>query len=113
MGGGAQHLGLPMDPIDPDTCVRGDGKNLAQEWAEQNPDGKVVTNADQLLSIDIANTSKVLGVFAASHLPYHALKTDEVPSLANMTTQAIKLLRKNKNGFLLMVSNRKRRCTKV
>ncbi|XP_076676365.1 alkaline phosphatase 4-like [Andrena cerasifolii] len=107
MGGGAQHLGLPMDPIDPDTCVRGDGQNLAQVWAKKNPQGKVVTNADQLLSIDIANTSKVLGVFAASHLPYHALKTDEVPSLANMTTQAIKLLRKNKNGFLLMVESGK------
>ena len=107
MGGGAQHLGLPMDPIDPDTCVRGDGKNLAQVWAKKNPKGKIVTNADQLLSIDIANTSKLLGVFAASHLPYHALKTDEVPSLANMTTQAIKLLRKNKNGFLLMVESGK------
>ncbi|XP_031839610.1 alkaline phosphatase 4-like isoform X2 [Nomia melanderi] len=107
MGGGAQHLGLPMDPIDPDTCVRGDGLNLAELWTRDNPEGKLVTDAEQLMSIDIANTSKILGVFAASHLPYHAVKTDQVPSLANMTTQAIRLLRKNKNGFLLMVESGK------
>lgn len=97
-------MGLPMDPVDPDTCVRTDGRNLADFWAANNPEGKVVTNADQLFSVDIANASKILGVFAPSHLPYHAVKTAEVPSLANMTTQAVRLLRKDKNGFLLMVS---------
>ncbi|KZC12519.1 Alkaline phosphatase 4 [Dufourea novaeangliae] len=108
MGGGAQHMGLPTnDPTDSDTCIRGDGQNLAEQWIRNNPEGKLVINTDQLLSIDIANTSKILGVFAASHLPYHALKTDKVPSLANMTTQAIRLLRKNKNGFLLMVESGK------
>lgn len=104
MGGGAQHLGLPMEPIDPDTCVRGDGKNLVEYWEGNNPDGKVVTNTEQLFSVDIANTSKILGIFATNHLPYHAVKTEDTPSLANMTKQAIKLLRKNDNGFLLMVS---------
>lgn len=105
MGGGAQLLGLPMEPVDPDTCVRGDGKNLVRYWEENNPDGKVVTNAEQLFSVDIANTSRILGIFAPDHLPYHAVKTEETPSLANMTEQAIKLLRKNDNGFLLMVSS--------
>lgn len=104
MGGGAQLLGLPMEPIDPDTCVRSDGKNLVEYWEGNNPDGKVVTNTEQLFSVDIANTSKILGIFATNHLPYHAVKTEETPSLANMTKQAIKLLRKNNNGFLLMVS---------
>lgn len=104
MGGGAQLLGLPMEPIDPDTCVRNDGKNLVEYWEGNNPDGKVVTNTEQLFSVDIANTSKILGIFATNHLPYHAVKTEETPSLANMTKQAIKLLRKNNNGFLLMVS---------
>ncbi|CAK9825686.1 Alkaline phosphatase 4 [Anthophora retusa] len=107
MGGGAQHLGLPMEPIDDDTCVRGDGINLAEVWAKNNPEGRVVTDTEQLFSVDIANTSKLLGVFAASHLPYHAVKTNQTPSLANMTTQAIRLLRKNDNGFLLMVESGK------
>ncbi|XP_076237776.1 alkaline phosphatase 4 isoform X2 [Calliopsis andreniformis] len=103
MGGGSQNMGLSMDPIDPDTCVRGDGKNLTEVWLKNNPQGKMVTNAEQLLSVDIANTSKILGIFSTSHLPYHSVKSDQVPTLANMTTQAIRLLRKNKNGFLLMV----------
>ncbi|CAL7937305.1 unnamed protein product [Xylocopa violacea] len=107
MGGGGQHLGIPMGPIDPDTCVRGDGRNLVEFWTKNNPDGKVVTNTEQLLSVDIANATKILGVFAASHLPYHAVKTEETPSLANMTAQAIKLLRKTDNGFLLMVESGK------
>ncbi|XP_033192500.1 alkaline phosphatase 4-like [Bombus vosnesenskii] len=105
MGGGAQHMGLPMEPIDPDTCVRGDGQNLADVWAENNPDGKVVTNLEQLLSVDIANTSKILGIFAPSHLPYHAVKTEQTPSLAEMTQQAVRLLKKNDKGFLLMVES--------
>ncbi|XP_076176953.1 alkaline phosphatase 4-like [Ptiloglossa arizonensis] len=107
MGGGGQHLGLEVGPLDPDTCVRGDGKNLAATWAENNPEGRLVTNAEDLMSIDIANTTKILGVFNCSHLPYHQLMTKETPSLANMTTQAVKLLRKNQNGFLLMVESGK------
>ncbi|XP_076641739.1 alkaline phosphatase 4 [Halictus rubicundus] len=107
MGGGAQLMGMHMTPTDPDTCVRGDGQNLAEIWSQNNPEGAVVTSAEHLMSLDIANTSKILGVFAPSHLPYHALKPEKVPTLANMTTQAIRLLRKNKNGFLLMVESGK------
>ncbi|XP_043508134.1 alkaline phosphatase 4-like isoform X2 [Frieseomelitta varia] len=106
MGGGAQHMGLPMsEPIDPDTCVRGDGQNLATVWTENNPKGKLVTDTEQLLSIDIANTSKILGIFTPSHLPYHTVKTNRTPTLAEMTQQALRLLRKNNNGFFLMVES--------
>ncbi|XP_017879385.1 alkaline phosphatase 4-like [Ceratina calcarata] len=106
MGGGAQHLGLPMEePIDDDTCVRGDGQDLTKVWAKNNPDGRIVTDVDQLFSIDIANTSKIFGVFAQSHMPYHTVKPENVPSLANMTTQALRLLKKNDKGFLLMVES--------
>lgn len=107
MGGGAQHMGLPIEPEDPDTCVRGDGQNLAEIWAKNNPEGNLVTNTEQLMAIDVANTTKILGIFAASHLPYHAVKPAQVPSLANMTTQAVRLLRKNENGFFLMVESGK------
>ncbi|XP_029034185.1 alkaline phosphatase 4-like [Osmia bicornis bicornis] len=107
MGGGAQHMGLPLEPVDPETCVREDGLNLAEVWTKNNPEGNLVTNAEQLMSLDVANVSKILGIFATSHLPYHAVKPVEVPSLANMTAQAIKLLNKNKNGFFLMVESGK------
>lgn len=107
MGGGAQHLGMTKQKIDKDTCIRNDGRNLAETWIKNNPDGKLVTDADELMSIDIGNTSKIMGIFAPSHLPYHAEKNKNAPSLANMTMQAIRLLRKNKNGFVLMVESGK------
>lgn len=105
LGGGAQNLGHKLkDKIDEESCVRDDGKDLTQIWKKFNPDGKFVTNTADLMSVDIANTQKLLGLFASSHLPYHEVKTPETPTLANMTLQAIRMLKKNKNGFFLMVS---------
>jgi len=106
MGGGAQYMGMNVEPIDPASCVRMDGRNLVKEWQAKHPEGRVVNNTRDLMSIDIANTSHIFGVFSPNHMPYHAVKTADTPSLTNMTTQAIKLLRKNGNGFLLMVSTR-------
>jgi len=110
MGGGLSEMGMnvkmPLKKSDESSnCERSDGRNLANEWQQSHPKGKVVTDTYDLMSIDISNTSHILGVFSPSHMPYHAVKDDETPSLANMTTQAIRLLKKNKNGFLLMVSN--------
>ncbi|EZA49964.1 hypothetical protein DMN91_011426 [Ooceraea biroi] len=107
MGGGAQYMGMNAKPIDPESCVRTDGRNLVKEWQTNHPKGKVVNNTRDLMSIDIANTSHILGVFSPNHMPFHAVKTDETPSLANMTMQAIRMLKKNKNGFLLMVESGK------
>lgn len=105
MGGGAQCLGAIMNPVDTELCSREDGRNLVEEWQASHPEGITVNNMQDLMSINIGNTSHILGVFSPDHLPYHAVKTPEIPSLTNMTTQAIRLLKKNKNGFLLMVSS--------
>lgn len=107
MGGGAQNMGMYVEPIDPESCVRTDGRNLVKEWQANHPEGKFVNNTQNLMSIDIANASHIFGLFSPNHMPYHAVKTAETPSLANMTTQAIRLLKKNKNGFLLMVESGK------
>ncbi|XP_011254837.1 alkaline phosphatase 4 isoform X1 [Camponotus floridanus] len=107
MGGGAQYLGMNMEPIDSDACFRSDGRNLVKEWQANHTKGRVVNNTQDLMSIDINNTSHILGIFSPDHMPYHAVKSAETPSLVNMTTQAIRLLKKNKNGFLLMVESGK------
>ncbi|XP_024867989.1 alkaline phosphatase 4-like isoform X1 [Temnothorax curvispinosus] len=104
LGGGAQQMGLKLNTND---LSRSDGRNLVDKWQVSHPKGRAVTNMQDLMSIDIANTSHIFGVFSPGHMPYHAVKTDEIPSLANMTTQAIRLLKKNKNGFLLMVESGK------
>lgn len=106
MGGGGQNMGHAVnDPLDSDSCVREDNKDLTEIWKKFNPDGKFVTTAADLMSVDISNTSKLMGIFASSHLPYHEVRTEKTPTLANMTLQAIRMLKKNKDGFFLMVIN--------
>ncbi|WP_172953233.1 alkaline phosphatase, partial [Vibrio fujianensis] len=48
---------------------------------------------------------KVFAAFSASHVPYEIdrIKTNHLPSLAEMTEKGIDLLAKNKDGFFLMI----------
>ena len=49
-------------------------------------------------------STKALGLFALEHLDYVLHRNDSVqPSLDMMVKKAIKLLKKNENGFFLMV----------
>ncbi|XP_011142772.1 alkaline phosphatase 4 [Harpegnathos saltator] len=107
MGGGGQYLGMPLESNETDTCKRDDGRNLVEEWQAAHPQGKFVNNTQDLMSVDISKTSHILGIFSPSHMPYHAVKSSETPSLSNMTLQAIRMLKKNKNGFVLMVESGK------
>lgn len=108
LGGGGQNMGVPLsDPIDESSCVREDNKNLANFWLKNNAGGKFVKSTSELMSVDVVNTSSLLGIFSQSHMPYHAVRTSETPTLANMTMQAIRMLRKNKKGFFLMVESGK------
>lgn len=103
MGGGARNLGLKSNYTEKGPCKRKDGLKLYETWQQANPGSKVVTNTADLMSINIDNTTKLMGLFADSHLPYAAVKPDYVPSLSNMTLQAIRMLRKNDKGFFLLV----------
>lgn len=103
MGGGAGMLGFRSPYADKDACQRRDGRALAHQWLLANPGSRLVTNANDLFDVDTSNATKLMGIFADDHLPYAAVKPPSVPSLANMTTQAIKMLRHNKRGFFLMV----------
>ncbi|XP_043282455.1 alkaline phosphatase 4-like isoform X2 [Venturia canescens] len=108
MGGGGQNMGVPMNgPVDSESCTRRDRKNLAAFWEKNNPKGKFVNTSADLMSLDIGKTESILGIFSQSHMPYHALRTSETPTLANMTMQAIRLLKKYDKGFLLMVESGK------
>ncbi|XP_014273688.1 alkaline phosphatase [Halyomorpha halys] len=117
MGGGRQLLNAnaPNHTYDPivvssSTCVRTDGRDLMKEWA----DGKaaegaryaVVENAKELSNLDTENTDYLLGIFVNDHFPYDHLRNKSengVPSLEQMVTSAVKVLKKNENGFVLMV----------
>ena len=77
--------------------VRSD-RNLAEAFQQ---DGfSYVTNRDELLN---DKNNQILGLFAEGGLPKMLDRTNETPSLAEMTTTALERLSKNENGFFLMV----------
>lgn len=131
MGGGRQCLQSTVknssaDPIDTWACYRSDNRNLFETWRmDKEAKGasyKIVQNNRELFELD-TNTDYVLGknirllnslvyyvhvvgVFANGHMKMdheRARGTNGTPSLTNMTTKAIDLLKKNKKGFLLVV----------
>lgn len=61
----------------------------------------VVTNRSQMLS---ASSSKILGLFSESHMPYEQDRNfEQTPSLAEMTEKSIDVLSQDSDGFFLMV----------
>lgn len=77
---------------------RKDGRNLLKEM--QNNNFSVFHNMDDLLSVDIEKTDKLIALLA-----YKEIQKEKNPAhkLADMTKVAIQILDKNKNGFFLMV----------
>jgi alkaline phosphatase len=109
LGGGRTEF-LPAGVADPEYPgkhgLRRDGRNLIDEWTSRHPDGDYVWNERQLEALDLAHTSRLLGLFEPSHMNYeHERANDKAgePSLAEMTTRAIGVLKQNPNGFFLMV----------
>ncbi len=81
---------------------RADGRDLAAEFTAR---GYVVArDRAGFDAIEPAKTTKALALFANNHMSYD-LDRDPArePSLAEMTTKAIRLLQKNAKGFFLMV----------
>lgn len=73
-------------------------RNLTEEFKK---DGfSYVTNKEQLLT---NKNEQVLGLFAPGGLPKMIDRTEDIPSLQDMTTSAIQRLNKDKDGFFLMI----------
>ena len=95
----------PSKELPESYCYRRKG-NLIEEWKElrANDRAAFVQNKQELLDIDPQTTDYLLGTFAPSHMPYaYEFNTTYDPSLANMTRKAAEILKKNNNGFFLMV----------
>ncbi|KAK7023359.1 hypothetical protein SK128_005255 [Halocaridina rubra] len=111
MGGGRLPLGASKFPTIPRICKRNDGRNLTHEWVvSKSVHGhtvKYVQTAEELLSADVSKTDYLMGLFDKGHMNFEAERDKSPrgqPSLANMTSVAIKILSKNKrDGFFLMV----------
>jgi len=109
LGGGRSYF-MPRTVADPEYPTqagrRTDGRNLTSEWATKARNSAYVWNKAQFDAINPSSTDHLLGLFERSHMKYEAdRKADTAgePSLAEMTTKAIQILKKNRKGFYLMV----------
>lgn len=68
---------------------------------------KIVANAQELANLEPMHTSRVLGLFSASGFPSAIDRQPHhqtgVPTLAQLTEKALQILKKNRQGFFLMV----------
>ena len=109
LGGGRREF-LPASGIDPEYPEfpgrRLDGRDLMDEWATRHPDGRLVWNATQLAALDLAGTPRLLGLFDPDHMKFeHDRPRDRAgePSLAEMTRAALMVLKRHRQGFVLVV----------
>uniref|UniRef100_A0A8B9GM44 Alkaline phosphatase n=1 Tax=Astyanax mexicanus TaxID=7994 RepID=A0A8B9GM44_ASTMX len=112
MGGGRKYM-LPKNTSDVEypgekkhSGTRKDGRNLIQEWTDRMRDkkGYYVWNKKDLLSINPSSADYLLGLFEPGDLQYDLERDSSTdPSLTEMVEVAIKILRKNPEGFYLLV----------
>ncbi|QYJ94913.1 alkaline phosphatase [Shewanella spartinae] len=87
---------------------RKDGMDLTKAWVENFDNAAYVWNSEEFNAIDVATTDHLLGLFNSSHMEYEADRADDVggePSLTEMTEKSIEMLKKNDNGYLLIVES--------
>ncbi|XP_034338986.2 alkaline phosphatase [Magallana gigas] len=113
--GGGRRAFLPVTEPDPKSNLRGvnlrlDGRNLVQRWEllqqGKNKKYKYVWRKQDFDAVDPNDTDYLLGLFSPSHMQYELERDtsgDGEPSLTEMTDKAIKILSRNKKGFVLMV----------
>lgn len=57
-----------------------------------------------MINVDSAQTDKVLGIFAHSHMAYKLQSQGlNQPTLTEMAAKALEVLKKNDNGFVLLI----------
>ena len=108
LGGGRSKF-LPNTEDDPEDVgkkgERKDGRNLVNEFVSKF-DAKYVWNQAQFDAIDPKKTKRLIGLFERSHMEYEHDRpkdTGKEPSLTEMTTKAIDILKQNSKGYFLMV----------
>ncbi len=109
LGGGRKNF-LPNSITDGENKAGGreDGRDLTQAWMDNFDNAAYVWNQDQFDAIDVATTDHLLGLFNSSHMEYELDRVNDIagePSLTEMTQKSIEILKKNDNGYLLVVES--------
>jgi alkaline phosphatase len=110
MGGGRERF-LPNDVSDPEypdiKGVRTDGRNLIEAWQQRyGRTGQFVWERKAFDALNPRRVKHVLALFEPDHMKYELERSTDAagePSLAEMTTKAISVLKTNPKGFFLLV----------
>ncbi len=82
---------------------RKDKRDLVEQWQKKHSDGVFVTNRSELLA-QAPKAKRMFGLFTPSHMSFdEARDPKKEPSIKEMTDAAIKILSRNKKGYVLMV----------
>lgn len=98
MGGGTDNF---------TAATRKDKQDVLNLYRQNNYN--VITSRNDLLQLENADQNPIMGVFYDGGLPYSLdmqqdkTLSESIPTLAEMTKQAIAQLSKNKNGFVMQV----------
>ncbi|XP_063297164.1 alkaline phosphatase-like [Pelobates fuscus] len=110
LGGGRAYMtakGTPDPEYPTSTSSRGlrkDGLNLTDLWLSKRENARYVWNKEQFDLVDESTTDYLMGLFEPKDMNYELNRNPSSdPSLTEMTEKAIKILRKNPNGFFLFV----------
>jgi alkaline phosphatase len=107
---------LPSNTTDPASSAkkgdRVDNRNLINEWEKKMEKAgkkhKYVWNIGDFNSLKANEHDHVLGLLSHDHMDYELDRQPlEQPSIVEMTTKAIDLLKTNPNGFFLLVEGGK------
>lgn len=109
LGGGREKL-QPASAADPEYPTlrgqRADGRDLIAAWQKRYNNAAYVWNKTAFDGVDVAKTGHLMGLFERSDMQFEADRAKDgagEPSLAEMTAKAIAMLRKNNQGFILLV----------
>lgn len=80
---------------------RTDGRDLIAEF--RSAGYSIVTNSTGLAAVDAREGKKVLGLFSSSHMAYDRFRGQDEPGLSVMTSKALDILSRDRDGFFLMV----------
>ncbi|NWI44896.1 PPBN protein, partial [Picathartes gymnocephalus] len=97
----------PEYPEDPDqNGTRKDGRDLIAEWLSAKQGARYVWDKKGLDAVEEDSVSHFMGLFEPKDMRYELNRnTSTDPSIVEMTEKAIRILRRNPNGFFLFVED--------
>ncbi|CAI5776074.1 alkaline phosphatase-like [Podarcis lilfordi] len=107
LGGGRKFM-MPRNMSDPEhpkqNGTRKDGLNLIEMWLSNRMGAQYVWNKTGLASVNENTTNHLMGLFEPHDMAYELDRDNNTdPSIVEMTEKAIRILRRNPNGFFLFV----------